>query len=178
MIEELSRQAEALYDEDSSLVALDWLNGRRTPFANQELKGAITGLTLGSDAPRIFKALVEATAFGAKMINDRFIDEGVRIDGVIATGGVAKKNPWVMQVVADVLNVTIRVARSDQTVALGSAMAAAVASGIYPDFKTAREKMENGFKKEYRPDPVKAEKYKALYEKYKTLGFFVEKNLS
>lgn len=178
MIEELSRQAEALDDEDSSLVALDWLNGRRTPFANQELKGAITGLTLGSDAPRIFKALVEATAFGAKMINDRFIDEGVRIDGVIATGGVAKKNPWVMQVVADVLNVTIRVARSDQTVALGSAMAAAVASGIYPDFKTAREKMENGFEKEYRPDPVKAEKYKALYEKYKTLGFFVEKNLS
>jgi L-ribulokinase len=92
-------------------VALDWMNGRRTPDANQLLKGAILGLNLGSDAPRIFKALVEATAFGAKKIVDRFISEGIRIDGIVALGGVAKKSPFVMQVVADVLNMPILVAR-------------------------------------------------------------------
>ncbi len=83
IIAELSRQAENLQPDDTAIIALDWMNGRRTPDANQELKGAITGLSLGSDAPRIFRALVEATAFGSRMINDRFISEGVRIDGVI-----------------------------------------------------------------------------------------------
>ena len=105
------------------------MNGRRTPDANQNLKGAIMGLTLGSDAPGIFRALVESTAFGAKMIVDRFVEEGIRIDGVIALGGVAKKSPLVMQIVADVLNMPIKVARSEQAVALGTAMAAAVACG-------------------------------------------------
>jgi len=178
IIEELSRQAENINDGKTVLVALDWLNGRRTPFANQELKGAITGLTLGSDAPRIFKALVEATAFGAKMINDRFIEEGVPIKSVIAIGGVAKKNPYVMQVVADVLNVPIKVARSEQTVALGSAMAAAVVAGIHPDIPAAQKSMGGGFEKEYAPNPARAKKYEALYKKYKILGAFMEKELT
>lgn len=177
IIDELSRQAEQLPVEDTSIIALDWLNGRRTPDANQELKGAITGLTLGSDAPKIFRALVEATAFGSKMINDRFISEGVRIDGVIAIGGVAKKNPFVMQVVADVLNMPIKVAVSDQTCALGSAMAASVVSGVYKDIPSAQKAMGNGFEKEYYPDPAKAKKYETLYKKYKELGLFIEKGL-
>ncbi|MGQ9620884.1 MAG: ribulokinase [Bacteroidales bacterium] len=178
IIEELSRQAEGLNDEQTALVALDWLNGRRTPFANQELKGAITGLTLGSDAPRMFKALIEATAFGSKMINDRFSEEGIPIESVIAIGGVAKKNPYVMQVVADVLNVPIKVARSEQTVALGSAMAAAVVAGIHPDIPAAQKAMGGGFEKEYLPNPVKAAKYLTLYEKYKKFGAFIEKELT
>ncbi len=177
IIVELSRQAESIEDEESSLNALDWLNGRRTPYANQELKGAIAGLSLGSDAPRIFKSLVEATAFGSRMINDRFISEGIRIDSVIAVGGVAKKNPFVMQIVADVLNMPIRVAKSDQTCALGSAMAASVVAGVHKDIATAQKVMGGGFEKEYRPDPVKAEKYDKLYLKYKKLGSFVEKEL-
>ena len=153
------------------------MNGRRTPDANQELKGAITGITLGSDAPRIFRALVEATAFGSRMINDRFISEGVRIDGVIAIGGVAKKNPFVMQIVADVLNMPIKVAKSDQTCALGSAMAAAVVAGIYKTVPDAQKAMGGGFEKEYKPDPARAEKYQVLFEKYKKLGTFIEKNV-
>lgn len=177
MIAELSRQAESLADEETALVALDWLNGRRTPYANQELKGAITGLSLGSDAPRIFKSLVEATAFGSRMINDRFVSEGVRIDGVIAIGGVAKKNPYVMQIVADVLNMPIKVARSDQTCALGSAMAASVMAGVHKDFPSAQKAMGGGFEKEYKPDPVRAGKYEELYRKYKKLGSFVENEL-
>jgi len=177
MITELSKQAESLSDEESAIVALDWLNGRRTPFANQELKGAVAGLSLGSDAPRIFKSLVEATAFGSRMINDRFVSEGIRIDGVIAIGGVAKKNPFVMQIVADVLNMPIRVASSDQTCALGSAMAASVMAGVHKDFGSAQEAMGGGFEKEYKPDPVRAEKYNQLYIKYKKLGVFVENEL-
>ena len=148
---------------------------RRTPDANQELKGAIAGLSLGSDAPRIFKALVEATAFGSKMINERFISEGIRIDGVIAIGGVAKKNPFVMQIVADVLNMPIKVAASEQTCALGSAMAAAVVAGVYKDFPAAQKAMGGGFEKEYYPDPVRAGKYEMLFRKYKELGMFIEK---
>jgi L-ribulokinase len=175
IIAELSKQAESLPVEETSIVALDWLNGRRTPDANQALKGAITGLSLGSDAPRIFRALVEATAFGSKMINDRFISEGVRIDGVIAIGGVAKKNPFVMQIVADVLNMPIKVASSDQTCALGSAMAASVVAGVYKNISSAQKAMGSGFEKEYRPDPVRAKKYETLFRKYKDLGSLIEK---
>jgi len=178
IIAELSRQAESISVEETSIVALDWMNGRRTPDANQALKGAITGLSLGSDAPKIFKALVEATAFGSRMINERFISEGIRIDGVIAIGGVAKKNPFVMQIVADVLNMPIKVASSDQTCALGSAMAASVVAGIHKDVSSAQKVMGGGFEKEYHPDPVRAKKYEALFKKYKELGSFIENKAS
>jgi L-ribulokinase len=174
IIAELSEAAAKVPLEESGIVALDWMNGRRTPDANQALKGAITGLNLGSDAPRIFRALVEATAFGSKAINDRFIEEGVRIDGVIALGGVAKKSPFVMQIVADVLDMPIKVARSEQACALGSAMAASVAAGVYANTSEAQKKMGGGIETEYHPVPENVEKYKVLYEKYKKLGKFIE----
>jgi len=174
IIAELSEAAAKVPLEESGIVALDWMNGRRTPDANQALKGAITGLNLGSDAPRIFRALVEATAFGSKAINDRFMDEGVRIDGVIALGGVAKKSPFVMQIVADVLDMPIKVARSEQACALGSAMAASVAAGVYANTSEAQKKMGSGIETEYHPIPENVEKYKLLYEKYKKLGKFIE----
>ena len=174
IIARLSEQAAGIPLEESGIVALDWMNGRRTPDANQNLKGAIMGLTLGSDAPRIFRALVEATAFGSKAINDRFREEGIRIDGVIALGGVAKKSPFVMQVVADVLNMPIKVARSEQACALGSAMAAAVAAGVYSTASEAQQKMGGGIETEYHPIPENAGKYEALYKKYREFGKFVE----
>ncbi len=174
IIAKLSEEAAKIPIGESGIVALDWMNGRRTPDANQNLKGAIAGLNLGSDAPRIFRALVEATAFGSKAINDRFIAEGVRIDGVIALGGVAKKSPLVMQIVADVLNMPIKVARSEQACALGSAMAAAVAAGVYSNTAEAQKKMGGGIETEYHPIPVNAAKYKELYEKYVRFGKFVE----
>lgn len=177
IIAKLSEEAAKIPIGESGIVALDWMNGRRTPDANQNLKGAIAGLNLGSDAPRIFRALVEATAFGSKAINDRFIAEGVRIDGVIALGGVAKKSPLVMQIVADVLNMPIKVARSEQACALGSAMAAAVVAGIYPNTAEAQKKMGGGIETEYHPIPENVEKYQELYEKYKRFGRFVEFDL-
>jgi L-ribulokinase len=118
--------------------------------------------------------LVEATAFGAKKIVDRFVNEGVRIDGVIALGGVAKKSPFVMQTVTDVLNMPILVARSEQACALGSAMAAATVAGLYPTVLDAQKAMGNGYEKEYKPIPENVKKYKELYDKYTRLGNFVE----
>jgi L-ribulokinase len=174
IIAKLSEEAAKIPIAESGIVALDWMNGRRTPDANQALKGAVAGLNLGSDAPRIFRALVEATAFGSKAINDRFIAEGVRIDGVIALGGVAKKSPLVMQIVADVLDMPIKVARSEQACALGSAMAAAVVAGVYANTAEAQKKMGGGIETEYYPIPENVEKYKALYEQYKKFGKFVE----
>lgn len=173
LIAQLSDEASKLSD-DSAILALDWMNGRRTPDANQNLKGAIMGLTLGSDAPRIFKALVEATAFGSKAIVERFRTEGVRIDGVIALGGVAKKSTFVMQTVADVMNMPIVVAKSEQTCALGTAMAAAVVGGVHKTFGDAQKAMGAGFEKEYTPDAKRAAKYETLFRKYMAFGKFVE----
>ena len=178
IIKKLSEAAAKIPIDESGVVALDWMNGRRTPDANQALKGAIAGLNLGSDAPRIFRALVEATAFGSRAINDRFIEQGVRIDGVIALGGVAKKSPLVMQIVADVLDMPIKVARSEQACALGSAMAAAVAAGVYSNTSEAQKKMGGGIETEYHPIPENVEKYKKLYEKYKKFGSFIEAELT
>ena len=115
----MTAEAEKLTDNGSTLVATDWLNGRRTPFANQELTGAITGLTLGSLAPQIFKALVEATTFGSKAIVEHMRKEGVRIDNIIAIGGIPLKSPFVMQTLCDVLNMPIKVCRTEQACALG-----------------------------------------------------------
>jgi len=178
LIPRLSKEAQKLPVEETSELALDWLNGRRTPDANQNLKGALSGLSLGSDAPRIFKALVEATAFGAKAIVQRFINEGIRIDGIIALGGVAKKSDYIMQVMADVLDKPILVARSEQACALGSAMAASVAGGIYKNFELAKEHMGSGFETEYKPITANVKKYQTIYNNYIKLGTFVEKELT
>lgn len=177
MIADLSAEAAKIPIDESGILALDWMNGRRTPDANQLLKGAITGLTLGSDAPRIFRALVESTAFGAKKIVERFRSEGVKIEGVIALGGVAKKSEFIMQVVADVLDVPIKVPRSEQTCALGAAMFAAVVAGKYKSVGEAMKSMGSGFEKEYRPGADNARRYRTLYDRYNRLGEFVENEI-
>jgi L-ribulokinase len=174
LIDELSRQAENIPVDESGVLALDWMNGRRTPDANQLLKGAVTGLNLGSDAPRIFRALVESTAFGAKAIADRFRTEGVPIRGVVALGGVAKKSPFIMQIVSDVMNMPIRVPRSEQTCALGAAMYAAVVAGLYPTLGDAMKAMESGWEREYAPRADYARQYHVLYERYSALARFIE----
>lgn len=170
LIAQLSEAAKSVDSQVSGVLAIDWLNGRRTPDANQLLTGAITGLNLGSDAPAVFRALVEATAFGARAIVDRFRREGVRIDGVIALGGVAKKSEFVMQIVADVLDMPIRVARSEQACALGTAMAAAVVAGVHSTFEDAQKAMGSGFEREYLPNPQNVAKYNTLYERYVRMG--------
>ena len=174
IIPELSRQAEQLEVDENSELAIDWLNGRRTPDANQMLKGAIEGLDLGTDAPKMFRAIAEATCFGAKAIVDRFNEQGVTIKGLIGIGGVAKKSPFIMQMMADVMNMPIRIHKSEQTCALGAAMFAATAAGIYNKVEDAMNAMGQGFDAEYKPDPGKVEMYKKRFEKYRQLGKFIE----
>jgi L-ribulokinase len=175
MIARLNEAAEKVPLGESGIIALDWMNGRRTPDANQSLKGAIRGLTLGSDAPRIFRALVEATCFGSKKIIDRFREEGIEIHNVVALGGVAKKSPFVMQVMADVLNMPIKVAKSEQTPALGAAMLAATAAGIYDNTGAAAAAMGSGFDAEYHPIRENVAEYEKLYRQYAEFGDFIEK---
>jgi len=141
IIPALTARAEKIPVEESTLIATDWMNGRRTPDANQLLKGAIAGITLGTSAPHIFKALVEATAFGSRAIVERFRSQGVRIDNVIGIGGIALKSPFVMQTLSDVLNMPIEVCRTDQACALGAAMFAATAAGLYTKVEEAQQAM-------------------------------------
>lgn len=174
IIPALTRQAEQLDINDTSELAVDWFNGRRTPDASQLLKGALTGLHLGSDAPRLFRAIVEATCFGAKAIVDRFNEEEVPVRGLIGLGGVARKSPFIMQMMADVINMPIRIHRSEQTCALGAAMFAAVAAGLYPKVEEAMAAMGHGFDATYLPQAEKAAVYKKRYEQYAATGRFVE----
>ena len=174
IIMNLSAEAAKLPLADDDEIAIDWLNGRRTPDANQALQGAFARLSLGSKAPQLFKALVEATCFGAKAIVDRFNKEGVQIQGLIGLGGVAKKSKYIMQVMANVMNMPIRIHKSDQTCAAGAAMFAATAAGLYPKVEDAMEAMGQGFEVEYFPEADKVEYYAKRMEKYKLLGGFAE----
>ena len=177
IIPALEERAAALPIEESAPLALDWMNGRRTPDANQRLTGAITGLRLGTDAPRVYRSLVEATAFGSRAIVERFRAQGIRIDSAIAIGGVAKKSRFVMQTIADVMNLEVTVGAGAEPVALGAAMFAATAAGLYPRVEEAQRAMSSGTEAIYRPDPERAERYDRIYQAYLALGAFVENEL-
>jgi L-ribulokinase len=177
IIPALEQSASALSIEDTAVVALDWMNGRRTPDANQRLTGAITGIRLGTDAPRVYRSLVEATAFGSRAIVERFRAQGTRIDSAIAIGGVAQKSRFAMQTIADVMSIEVTVPAGEQTVALGAAMFAATAAGLYRRVEEAQRAMSSGTEWVYRPDPVRAKRYDRLYKDYLALGTFVESEL-
>ena len=171
----LTEEAQKIPAGESALIATDWMNGRRTPDANQLLTGTIDGLTLGTTAAHIFRALVEATAFGSLAIVERFLNEGIRIDNVIGIGGIALKSPFVMQTLSDVLNMPIKVCKTDQACALGAAMFATAAAGVYSKVEDAQKAMSPGFAHEYTPDSGNAKIYREIYKKYVKLGAFTEK---
>lgn len=170
----LSEVASKIEVSKNDVIALDWLNGRRTPDANQMLKAGVIGLDLSTNTPILFKSFVEATCFGSKLIVDRFIEEGIKIEGIIGMGGVAKKSPFIMQTLANVLNMPISISSSLQTCALGASIFAATAAGIYSTVDEAKEQMASGFEKVYVPEPEKVEIYNTLYKKYKNFGNLIE----
>lgn len=174
IIPELSKEAAKIIVTEHSELAIDWLNGRRTPDANQELKAAMSNLSLGSNAPALFRAWAEATCFGAKKIVDRFIEQGIPVKGLIGIGGVAKKSPFIMQMMADVLNMPIRINKSDQTCAIGAAMFAATVAGIYTKVEDAMAAMGPGFDAEYTPNQKSAELYALRYKRFTDLGLAIE----
>jgi L-ribulokinase len=177
IIPALSIEAAEVPVSESTILATDWMNGRRTPDANQMVKGTITGLNLGSSAPLIFRALVEATAFGSKAIVDRFLENGVEIKEIIGIGGISLKSPFVMQTLSDVLNMPIKVAKAEQACAFGTAMFAAVAAGVYEKVEDAQNAMGMGFARVFYPNAENHRLYLDIYEKYQRIGQFTEKEL-
>jgi L-ribulokinase len=150
------------------LLALDWNNGNRSVLVDHELSGLILGLTLGTRAEDVYRALIEATAFGTRKIVETFVDSGVRVDELVVAGGLVR-NPLVMQIYADVTRMPLHVLDSDQGTALGSAMHAAVAAGLQPDIRAASAAMSRVERDAYVPDERNAGVYDLMYERYTRL---------
>ncbi|MDR3371941.1 ribulokinase [Rhodoferax sp.] len=169
----LGVEAAKLTVGEAGITALDWVNGRRTPDADQTVAMAIAGLKMGSQAPQVFRALVEATAFGARAIIERFKAEGVAINAVVVIGGISKKSDFVMQVCADVWNCPIDVLESEQSCALGAAIFAATVGGVHANVASAQAVMASPVCKTYTPNAQAAQAYEQLYLRYQHLGAYV-----
>ncbi|MDQ8195813.1 ribulokinase [Coraliomargarita sp. SDUM461004] len=153
----------------SGLLALDWNNGNRTVLVDQRLTGLILGQTLHTTQAEIYRALIEATAFGARMIIERIEAYGVPIERVVCAGGIAEKNALLMQIYADVTGREMRVSGSSQACALGSAVGAAVLAGAHPDFSSAQAAMTSLKDIVYRPDPAAHATYNQLFKLYQEI---------
>ena len=167
--EQLTEQAAKLKPGESGLVALDWNNGNRTILVDQRLTGLLVGQTLYTTPAEIDRALIEATAFGALAIINRFEEYGVKIEQVVNCGGIAEKSPLTMQIYADVTGRPMRISRSAQTPALGAAIAGAVAAGVHKEFAAAQQAMTGLKPAVFQPDPKAHEVYRELYAVYRTL---------
>lgn len=153
----------------TELVALDWLNGRRYPVTNDAIRGSMNGLSLGTTAPQVYEAIVMGAVFGAKRIIDLLLNEGVTIKSIVAVGGIAKKSPYIMQLMADALRIPIKVSKSTQCCAIGAAIYAAVGAGIYSDVLSASEQMSENVEKTYIPRETQRGRYDRLYARYLSL---------
>ncbi|HLZ54326.1 MAG TPA: FGGY-family carbohydrate kinase, partial [Verrucomicrobiae bacterium] len=165
----LDAEAMKLQPGESGLLALDWNNGNRTILVDQRLTGLLVGQTLYTTPAEVYRALIEATAFGALTIINRFEEFGVKISQVVNCGGIAEKSAITMQIYADVTGRPMKISRSAQTCALGSAIAAAVVAGAHPDYATAQRQMTGLKPKIYKPNPKAHQVYRELYALYKTL---------
>ncbi len=162
----LADEAAAQKPGEHGLLALDWMNGNRSVLVDADLSGLIVGVTLSTRAPDIYRALLEATAYSKRLIVETFERSGVPVERIIAAGGLPAKNPLMMQIYADVLEREIAVIRSDQGPALGSAMHAAVAAGVYSDIGEAAAAMGGLSDVVYQPLPENSELYTQLYADY------------
>lgn len=167
--EVLSAAAAKLKPGESGLLALDWNNGNRTILVDQRLTGLLLGQTLYTTPAEIYRALIEATAFGALTIINRFEEYGVQVEQVLNCGGIAEKSPLVMQIYADVTGRPMRISRSAQTCALGAAIAGAVVAGAHPNYASAQKAMTGLKPKAFRPNPAAHAVYRELYPLYRKL---------
>ncbi len=174
ILPKLTAEAEKLPVSESDIIASDWLNGRRTPYADLTLKGGFAGITLGTTPAQLYKSLVEATAFGSRAIMEHIENEGVKVTEVIGVGGISLKSPYVMQTLSDVMGVPIKVAAAQQAGALGVVMCASVAAGLYSSLTQAQETLGQGDLAEYQPREENRKVYDKLYDRYKKFGKYLE----
>jgi L-ribulokinase len=167
--EALSAATRHLTPGESGLLALDWNNGNRTILVDQRLTGLLLGQTLYTTPAEIYRALIEATAFGALTIINRFEEYGVKVEQIVNCGGIAEKNPLVMQIYADVTGRPMKISRSAQTCALGAAIAGAVAGGAFKDYAAAQKAMTGLKPRAFKPNPKAHETYRELYMLYRRL---------
>lgn len=165
----LTEKAAQLKPGQSGLVALDWWNGNRSVLADTDLTGLILGMTLQTEPQDIYRALLESTAYGARMILDTYRENGVPVQVFRASGGVSQKNDLAMQIYADVLQMPVQIADAAQGPALGSAIYAAVSAGIYPDASEGARRMGARVARIWMPDPENTAIYEKLYQEYRTL---------
>jgi L-ribulokinase len=165
----LSTAAAKLSPGESGLLALDWNNGNRTILVDQRLSGLLLGQTLYTTPAEIYRTLIEATAFGALTIINRFEEYGVKVEQIVNCGGIAEKNPLVMQIYADVTGRPMKISRSAQTCALGAAIAGAVVSGIHADYGAAQKAMTGIKPRVFKPNPKAHAIYCELYPLYRRL---------
>ncbi|HVS64061.1 MAG TPA: ribulokinase [Thermoanaerobaculia bacterium] len=165
----LSREASGLRAGESGLLALDWNNGNRTVLVDPMLTGLLVGQTLHTTPGEIYRALIEATAFGALVIIERLEEHGVAVEEVVTCGGIAEKSPFVLQVYADVCDRPMKVSRSSQTCALGAAVFGAVAGGAHPDVPTAQAAMTGVQERILEPSRDAAATYRELFALYRIL---------
>ena len=162
----LTDQVAAQKPGQSGLLALDWNNGNRTVLVNPMLTGLILGQTLHTTRAEIYRALIEATAFGARAIIERIREYGVPVDRVVCAGGIAEKNKMLMQIYADITGCTMQVSGSSQACALGAAVSAAVLAGAHPDFPSAQKAMTSVKPEIFSPIPENKKMYDRLYALY------------
>lgn len=166
---DLTAHAARLAPGESGLLTLDWHNGNRTVLVDPLLTGLTLGLSLATTPADIYRSLIEATAFGARVIVERIRDHGVPIDRIICCGGIADKNPLLMQIYADVLNMPMHIAASDQACALGAAVMASVVAGIHPSAIAAQRAMTGLKPTSYSPNPAARATYDQLFTLYRTM---------
>ena len=166
---ELTTEAAQQQPGQHGLLGLDWNNGNRTVLVNPMLSGLLLGQTLHTTRAEVYRALLEATAFGARAIIERLREYGVPVERVVCAGGIAEKNALLMQIYADVTGCTMRVAGSSQACALGSAVSAAVLAGAHPDFGSAQAAMTRLKEVSYQPKPENQQTYNELYALYRQL---------
>jgi L-ribulokinase len=175
ILAELDRQAQGI--EASDLIAVDWFNGRRYPHLNERVKGAILELDLGSTAPEIHHALVQSAAFGSKRILDSLVAKGLKIDRLILAGGIARKSPFTVQMLADVLDRPVMVCREEQVCARGAAIYAAVASGYHPDIRSTQDRFCEPYQANHFPNASRRDRIDERYRQYRACGDFIENSI-
>ncbi|GAB3601662.1 ribulokinase [Microbacterium tumbae] len=166
-------EREAVQREDDTIIALDWINGRRYPDVDEDASAALTGLRIGHDAVDVYRSLVRAAVLGSKAIHDGLAGQGLVFDRVILVGGIAKKSPFICQSMADALNTEVLVSEEDEVCAIGSAMYAATALGAFSSLVEAQRAIAGGFEASYQPDPDGVARYADAFEAYQHVGMLL-----